>query len=90
MRAAIERNRLLFQWKHLGGAALERHLAALLRWIIDAYLAGAREELVWLALAFDEVEAALAARARAAREKPGASPVESFEVLLAKSAGRDA
>ena len=61
-RAAIERNRLLFQWKHLDGELLEQHLAALLRWIVDAHLAEQREELIWLNLAFDRMRQVLATR----------------------------
>ncbi|MEM7310377.1 MAG: glycosyltransferase family 2 protein [Planctomycetota bacterium] len=77
VRAAIERNRLLFQWKHLDGEALGEHLSALLRWIVDAYLADEREELLWLNLALDDAKRAL--DARAARGEP----VAGFEELLA-------
>jgi GT2 family glycosyltransferase len=64
VRAAIEKNRLLFQWKYLDTeASVEAHVAALHRWAIDAYLRDEREELVWLALALEQV-----AEARASRE----------------------
>ena len=64
VRAAIEKNRLLFQWKHLDEQALrDEHLPALYRFAIDAWLGDYRDELVWLALALEESEAALDARA---------------------------
>jgi GT2 family glycosyltransferase len=63
VRAVIERNRLLFTWKHAQGREFQRrHLAACHRWALDAYLADRREDLVWLAFALDRVEQALAAR----------------------------
>ncbi|HKX45713.1 MAG TPA: glycosyltransferase, partial [Planctomycetota bacterium] len=71
VRAVIERNRLLFQWKFVEGEeAVERELEALYRLAIDAYLRDEREELVWLALALDrlqELEASRRALPRAAR-----------------------
>ena len=61
--AMIERNRLLFQWKYLDDEqALADHLAALYRLAVDTWLAGEREDLLWLLLALDELDAALAAR----------------------------
>jgi len=64
VRAIIERNRLLFAWKHLDGPELQkRHLAALYRWALDTYLDDRREDLVWLAMALDRLRDALAARA---------------------------
>lgn len=64
VRAAIERNRMLFLWKHLDDPELLiEHVAALYRSALDAWLAGMRDELVWLNLALDRVDEALAARA---------------------------
>jgi GT2 family glycosyltransferase len=64
VRAIIERNRLLFAWKHLDEPELlRRHLAALYGGALDAYLEDRRDELVWLVLALDHLHAALAARA---------------------------
>jgi GT2 family glycosyltransferase len=80
IRAAIERNRLLFQWKHLDGEALAEHVAALYRWTVDAYLAERRDDLVWLCLALEEAEAALASRA--ALPKPVAEFRELCGALL--------
>ncbi len=65
VRAAVERNRLLFAWKNLDDPELlRRHLSALYRWALDAWLEDRREDLVWLALALDRREAALEARRR--------------------------
>ena len=65
VRAMAESNRLLFNWKHLDVAELQRrHLAALYRWALDAYLEDRRDDLVWLALALERLPQALAARAR--------------------------
>jgi GT2 family glycosyltransferase len=61
---AIEKNLLLFQWKHLDGDALVEHLDQLERRALDAWLGGQRRDLEVLALALEQVEAALAARAR--------------------------
>jgi len=64
VRAVIERNRLLFSWKHVDAPDLQRrHLAACYRWALDAYLEDQRENLVWLAYALDSLERARAARA---------------------------
>jgi GT2 family glycosyltransferase len=64
VRAMVERNRLLFNWKHIDAPELQRrHLAALYRWALDTYLEDRREDLVWLAFALERLEAALAARA---------------------------
>ena len=55
VRATIERNRYLLQWKYLWSPALvERQIAALFRVAMDAYLADDRRELTWLALALDD------------------------------------
>ncbi len=63
--AALERNRLLFQWKQLDGARLDEHVASLYRRAIDAWLGDDRDELVWLCLALERLDEALAARAAA-------------------------
>lgn len=69
VRAVIERNRYLFQWKYMGDdEASRRHVASLYRAAIDAYQGDQRDELVWLVLALErlaELEAS-----RAARPKP--------------------
>ncbi|MHC4263191.1 MAG: glycosyltransferase family 2 protein [Planctomycetota bacterium] len=65
VRAVIERNRYLFQWRFLDGQErVEKHVAALQREIVDAHLRDEREELVWLILALDRIEELKAARAR--------------------------
>jgi GT2 family glycosyltransferase len=64
VRSMVERNRLLFAWKHVDEPELLRkHLAALYRWTLDAYLEDRRDELVWLVFALDRLREALAARA---------------------------
>ena len=63
MRAAIEKNRFLFHWKHIDDPkSLQEHLAFLYRFAIDAWLGDRRNELQWLALALEETERVLAAR----------------------------
>jgi len=64
VRAAIEKNRLLFQWKHLDGDAVRDHVAALYRLAIDAWLGDLREELVWVVLALEQLDEALASRGK--------------------------
>ena len=65
VRAMIEKNRLLFQWKFLDTQeACAEHVAALYRTATDAWLADEREELVWLALALDQVEEVRESRAK--------------------------
>jgi GT2 family glycosyltransferase len=65
VRAVIERNRYLFQWRFLDGEErLRRHLAALYRTAVDAHLRDEREELVWLLLALERLDELEAARAR--------------------------
>lgn len=76
---AIEKNLLLFQWKHLDGEALAEHLDALERRALDAWLCGERHELEVLALALEQLEAALGARARLP------APVASFAELARRS-----
>lgn len=81
VRAAIERNRLLFLWKHLDDPqALEEHLEALASRAVNAWLCGEREPLVWLFLALQDRDAALAARA-------GRPAGESFADVLARLRG---
>lgn len=64
VRAAIERNRYLFLWKHLDDPGrLREHIGALYRGAVDAWIGDVREELVWLNLALEEMDRALAARA---------------------------
>jgi GT2 family glycosyltransferase len=76
VRAMVERNRLLFSWKHIDTPDLERrHLAALYRWALDTYLEDRREDLVWLAFALEELGTALVARARLA---PAARSIEEI------------
>lgn len=54
--AAIEKNRLLLFWKYLDTQRdAHDHLASLWRDALDAAMAGRREELVWLALALQEL-----------------------------------
>lgn len=63
VRAAIEKNRLLFHWKHLDDPELLfEHVVALYRMAIDAWIGEQREVLVWMNLALDQLDAALAAR----------------------------
>ncbi|MEW6071919.1 MAG: glycosyltransferase family 2 protein [Planctomycetota bacterium] len=81
VRAAIEKNTLLFHWKNVDDSAVVReHLAELRREAVAAFLEGRAEELVWLNLALDQLDAALAARAA---RGPAA---RSFAAILA--AGR--
>jgi len=89
VRAIIERNRLLFQWKFLDDARLARqHVEALYRQAIDAWLRGRREELVWLLLALERQDQAHAARRALppatlefedirARARPGSGALDS-------------
>jgi len=65
VRAAIERNRLLFLWKNLDDDEyLEEHLLALSRTAANAWLCEEREPLIWLLLALEKRAAALEARAK--------------------------
>ena len=83
VRATIEKNRLLFQWKYLDDPR-ERaeHVEALYRWMVDARLGDEREELIWLALALDQLEevertrAALPPAQRSYREIRAATSLE--------------
>jgi GT2 family glycosyltransferase len=77
VRAAIEKNRLLFPWKHVDDPELLRaHVAALYRLALDAYALDQRDELIWLDLALEELERALASRAKQAKN------ARSFAELL--------
>ena len=81
VRAMIEKNRLLFQWKHLDSPELvERHVASLYRWAVDAWLQDEREELIWLALALDQLDEVRDARAALPPSK------RSFEEIREASA----
>lgn len=63
VRAAIEKNRLLFAWKHVDDAArLQEHLDGLRARLFAAAAREDRESIVWLCLALEELDAALAAR----------------------------
>jgi GT2 family glycosyltransferase len=56
VRAVIERNLFLLQWKFLDEPAeQQRHLEVLHRYAIDAYLRDQRDELTWLLLALDKL-----------------------------------
>ncbi len=71
VRAAIERNVLLFQWKHFDDRELARHVDALERTALAAWIDEDRERLTWLALAFERADLVLAARAgRSANATP--------------------
>jgi hypothetical protein len=64
VRAAIERNLLLFQWKHMDTPELLReHLVALAERAAAAWFTDDRDALVWIALAIERAPAVLAARA---------------------------
>jgi len=79
VRAMVERNRLLFAWKHVDEPELQRrHLGALYRWALDTYLEDRRADLVWLAFALESLEQALASRA-----KLGAARRSVVEILRA-------
>lgn len=68
VRAAIEKNTLLFQWKHVDDAALlEDHVIALYARALEAGLRDDRETLVGLALALEELPRAIQARGRLGR-----------------------
>lgn len=71
--AAIERNRILFEWVHLDGAALERQLASLERALERAWLEEDRGALEGLALALDRLDDVRLARLAA---PPGAELAE--------------
>ncbi|MFN9787680.1 MAG: glycosyltransferase family 2 protein [Planctomycetia bacterium] len=62
--AAIERNALLFAWKHADPELLEEHLDALEERAARAWAAGDKEALVVVAAALEELSAATRSRAR--------------------------
>lgn len=65
VRAVIERNRYLFQWRFLDDPErIRRHMAALYRTAVDAYLCDEREPLIWLAMALERLEQLESSRAR--------------------------
>ena len=68
VHAAIAKNHWLFEWKHLSGVELARHLEALEAQLCDMALNEDRESLEILALALEQCEAVLEAR----REDPRA------------------
>jgi len=83
VRAVIERNRLLFQWKYLGDDEVaRRHLASLYRGAVEAYQGDQRQELIWLVMALDELEKLKASRAA----RPAAK--RSFEEVVRASRPR--
>lgn len=64
-RAAIERGRLHLYWKHLdhrGDAA--QHVQTLWRDSVDAALHDRREELIWLAMALEDLDEVTTSRSR--------------------------
>lgn len=68
-RAAEEKNRLLLYWKYLDTSRdAHHHLATLWRDALEAAISGQREELVWLALALQELAAV--GRSRQALPEP--------------------
>lgn len=81
VRAAIERNAWLLQWKHASAAELCAHLSALEREATEAWLGEQRERLEWLALALARAERALAA--------PRPAPAQSLRALVARLATQD-
>ncbi len=57
VRAAIEKNRLLFAWKHFEDPVRRRaHLEALAARVLEHGVCEEREELVWFLLALEQVE----------------------------------
>ena len=63
VRAIIERNRYLLQWKFADDPAwIEEHVSTLVRQAVDAHLEDDRRELVWLLLALEHREALLRSR----------------------------
>jgi GT2 family glycosyltransferase len=64
-QAAIERGRLLLYWKHLDKRKdAAEHVQTLWRDAVDSALCDRREELLWLALALDDVDEATEARSK--------------------------
>jgi len=64
-RAAIERGRLHLYWKHLDNKPdAQEHVQALWRDTVDAALHDRREELVWLAMALEDLDEVTTSRSR--------------------------
>lgn len=64
-QAAIERGRLLLYWKHLDKRKdAAEHVQTLWRDAVDSALSDRREDLLWLALALDDVDEATQARTK--------------------------
>jgi len=81
--AAIEKNRHLLLWKHLDEGEVARdHLTSLWRDALDASMAGRREELVWLALALQELP-----RAMDSRDALGVQPITMRAALRLSDPG---
>lgn len=77
LQAATEKNRLLVLWKYLDERRdAHDHLAALWRDALDAGMAGRRRELIWMALALQELP-----RVSRSRKAAGA-PVRPIEQVL--------
>jgi len=79
-RAAVERGELLFNWKHLPDAALAEHTARLFGRALDSFLTDEREGLVWLSLALERREEALAGRAGLTGERCSLEVLEQLGV----------
>lgn len=63
VRAALEKNRLIFHWKHIDDPELlKEHVEALYRLVLEAWLEERRLDLVWLNLALDQAEDTLKTR----------------------------
>lgn len=70
VRAALEKNRLIFHWKHIDDPELlKEHVEALYRLVFEAWLEERRLDLVWLNLALDQAEDALKARRSLTKSK---------------------
>jgi GT2 family glycosyltransferase len=83
-RAAVERGELLFNWKHLPAENLADHMALLFQRVLDSYLTDDRAGLVWLALALEKLDAAMAGRAELEGDL---SSLEVLERLSARPTG---
>lgn len=69
IRAAIERNRWIFEWKHLDTPGLRASLGRARSAITTARVRGDREELEWLHLALERGDRVLRARDQVAAER---------------------
>ena len=82
VRAMIEKNRLLFQWKFLDSEEeIQEHLAALYRWAVDAWLGDERQELIWIALALQQIEEVRASREQLPPAKRSYAEIRSLSSL---------